>query len=83
MRDSPERRIVVRYAAEGVPDDPIRNGPMVVSATTLQTVADWFPDITLEESRRRFRGINTRVAPTQYGKLLSVGDLVDYTHAIN
>ena len=165
-----ERRIVVRYAAEGVPDDPIRNGPMVVSAATLQTVSDWFPDITLEESRRRFRtpleidgvcafwedrlfsaqerdpvrfsigavdlegtnpcprcvvpardslsgvdligfqkrfsdlrrahypswacqpdrikhfyhlGINTRVAPTQYGKLLSVGDLVDYTHAIN
>jgi hypothetical protein len=50
-----ERRVVVRYAAEGVPDDTIRNGPMVVSTATLRTVSDWFPEIDLEESRRRFR----------------------------
>jgi len=142
---------------------------MVVSTATLRTVADWFPGIDLEETRRRFRtsleiggacafwedrlfsvhesdtvrftigdvsiegtnpcprcavpardslsgvdligfqkrfsdlrrahypswacepdrikhfyhlGINTRVAPTEYGKLLRVGDLVNHTHAV-
>lgn len=49
------QRVVVRYAAEGYPDDTIRNGPLVVSTATLQAVADWFPEIDLEESRRRFR----------------------------
>ncbi len=33
----------------------IRNGPMVVSTATLRTVSDWFPEIDLEEVRRRFR----------------------------
>ena len=47
--------VVVRHAAEGYPDDTIRNGPLVVSTATLQAVADWFPGIDLEESRRRFR----------------------------
>jgi hypothetical protein len=28
---------------------------MVVSTATLRTVSDWFPEIDLEESRRRFR----------------------------
>jgi uncharacterized protein YcbX len=49
------QQVVVRYAAEGYPDDMIRNGPLVVSTATLQAVADWFPGIDLEESRRRFR----------------------------
>jgi len=164
-----ERRVVVRYAAEGVPDDTIRNGPMIVSTATLRTVCDWFPEIDLEEARRRFRtpleiggvrsfwedrlfnvhesdavrftigdinleginpcprcavtardsssgidsigfqkrfselrrasyppwaseperikhfyhlGINTRVGAAEYGKVLRVGDLVDYTRAV-
>ena len=50
-----ERNVVVRYAAEGFPDDTVRNGPTVVSTATLQAVFDWFPGIDLEESRRRFR----------------------------
>ena len=50
-----ERNVVVRYAAEGFPDDTVRNGPTVVSTATLQAVSDWFPGIDLEESRRRFR----------------------------
>jgi len=50
-----ERRVVVRYAAEGFPDDTIRNGPMVVSTATLRTVSDWFPEIGVDGLRRRFR----------------------------
>lgn len=50
-----DRDVVVRYVAEGIPDDIIRNGPMIVSTATLRTVSDWFPEIDLEESRRRFR----------------------------
>ena len=47
--------VVVRYAPEGMPDDTVRNGPMVISTATLRAVCDWFPGIDLEESRRRFR----------------------------
>ena len=50
------QEILVRYAAEGFPDDPIRNGPMIISIATLQRVCEWFPEITdIDESRRRFR----------------------------
>lgn len=47
--------VVVEHAPGGVPDDPIRNGPMVISTETLRTVSEWFPELDLEESRRRFR----------------------------
>ena len=50
-----ELHVVVRYAPEGFPDDADRHGPTVVSTATLRTVADWFPGMDLEESRRRFR----------------------------
>jgi uncharacterized protein len=50
-----KRQVVVRHAAEGAPDDTLRNGPMVVSTASLQAVSSWFPRIDLEEVRRRFR----------------------------
>jgi MOSC domain-containing protein len=50
-----DRRVLVKHAPEGMPDDTIRNGPMVISTASLQTVCDWFPGMSLEESRRRFR----------------------------
>jgi uncharacterized protein YcbX len=50
-----EQPVTVRYAPEGMPDDTIRNGPMVISTATLKTVCDWFPELDLDESRRRFR----------------------------
>ena len=50
-----DRQVLVRYATEGFPDDTDRNGPTVISTATLQAVADWFPGMDLEESRRRFR----------------------------
>lgn len=50
-----DQQIVVRASAEGFPDDPIANGPTVISTASLQAVCEWFPGLALEEVRRRFR----------------------------
>ncbi len=50
-----DQQILVRYSAEGFPDDPVANGPTIISTATLQTICEWFPGITLDESRLRFR----------------------------
>jgi uncharacterized protein len=52
-----EQRIIVRYSANGFPDDPDANGPTIISTASLQTICDWFADanIDLDEARRRFR----------------------------
>jgi MOSC domain-containing protein len=50
-----EQHIIVRYSEGGFPDDPIANGPTIVSTATLQAVADWFPGLSVENVRRRFR----------------------------
>ena len=50
-----EQAISVRYAREGFPDDGLAPGPTIVSTASLQTVCEWFPDIPLDEARRRFR----------------------------
>jgi uncharacterized protein len=50
-----DQQIIVRNSPNGFPDDPVANGPTIVSAASLKAVCDWFPGITLEESRRRFR----------------------------
>ncbi len=39
----------------GFPDDTEAPGPTVVSTATLMEVASWFPGLSLEEVRRRFR----------------------------
>ncbi len=39
----------------GFPDDLNSTGPTVVSTATLTEVASWFPDLSLDETRRRFR----------------------------
>jgi uncharacterized protein len=39
----------------GFPDDPASPGPTVISTQTLQTIADWYDGMTLEECRSRFR----------------------------
>ena len=39
----------------GFPDDLDATGPTVISTATLETVASWFPGLTLEEGRLRFR----------------------------
>ncbi|MHB8606736.1 MAG: MOSC domain-containing protein [Candidatus Acidiferrales bacterium] len=50
-----EQAIQVRYAREGFPDDGLASGPTIVSTSSLETVCEWFPGMTLEEARRRFR----------------------------
>ncbi|WP_242036610.1 MOSC N-terminal beta barrel domain-containing protein [Leptolyngbya sp. FACHB-321] len=39
----------------GFPDDTNSPGPTVISTETLRTIADWFPNLSLEAVRRRFR----------------------------
>lgn len=46
---------IVENEQTGFPDDLDAAGPTVVSTATLQTVADWFEGMTLDEARRRFR----------------------------
>ena len=36
-------------------DDLEAPGPTVISLATLETVASWYPELTLEDVRRRFR----------------------------
>jgi hypothetical protein len=50
-----EQRIVVRYSSGGFPDDTIANGPTIVSTASLQAVCEWFPGLSLDDVRRRFR----------------------------
>src|SRR5262249_18718587 len=49
-----EQRILVRHSRNGFPDDPIANGPTIISTATLEKVCEWFPEIALPEARRRF-----------------------------
>jgi len=39
----------------GFPDDTDAPGPTLISTATLDAVAEWFPGLTLDEARRRFR----------------------------
>jgi uncharacterized protein YcbX len=50
-----EQQILVRHAPEGFPDDTIANGPTIISTASLQTVRDWFPGLTVDAARERFR----------------------------
>ena len=40
---------------QGFPDDLKASGPTIVSEATLETVSQWFPGMTLTETRLRFR----------------------------
>jgi uncharacterized protein len=44
-----------KNTATGFPDDLNAPGPTIVSTSTLETVAEWFPDLDVSEIRRRFR----------------------------
>jgi uncharacterized protein YcbX len=50
-----EQAIQVRYTREGFPDDGLAPGPTIVSTASLHAVCEWFPGMTLDEARRRFR----------------------------
>lgn len=49
----------------GFPDDTDASGPTVVSVATLEQVASWFPDLSVEDIRYRFRAnLEIAKAPT-------------------
>ena len=50
-----EQQILVRYSPAGFPDDTIANGPTIISTASLQKVCEWFPGVTLDSVRQRFR----------------------------
>ncbi len=50
-----EQPVIVRYAREGFPDDGLASGPTIVSTASLEAVCTWFPGMTLDEARQRFR----------------------------
>jgi uncharacterized protein YcbX len=50
-----EQQILVRHAPEGFPDDTIANGPTIISTASLQAACGWFPGVTLDNARQRFR----------------------------
>jgi uncharacterized protein len=50
-----EQQIVVRYSPDGFPDDTIASGPTIVSTASLQAVSEWFPGLTVDDIRLRFR----------------------------
>lgn len=47
--------VFVENVSGGFPDDNEAPGPTVVSTATLAEVCRWFPGLTLDETRRRFR----------------------------
>lgn len=40
---------------QGFPDDTDASGPTVISTATLETVANWFPQMSLDQMRQRLR----------------------------
>ncbi|PSN12253.1 MOSC domain-containing protein [filamentous cyanobacterium CCP5] len=44
-----------RNQETGFPDDTDSPGPTLISTATLEAVASWYPQLTVEEVRRRFR----------------------------
>ncbi len=46
---------LIENADQGFPDDRDRPGPTLISTATLAEVHAWFPDLTFDEIRKRFR----------------------------
>ncbi|MBR8833040.1 MAG: MOSC N-terminal beta barrel domain-containing protein [Stigonema ocellatum SAG 48.90 = DSM 106950] len=46
---------VVQNSLAGFPDDTHASGPTVISTKTLEVVASWFPELTVDELRLRLR----------------------------
>jgi uncharacterized protein YcbX len=48
-------QVMIRHDDNGIPDDLIANGPTVISTASLDTVCGWFPGMTVDDARIRFR----------------------------
>lgn len=55
---------LVRNRAGGFPDDEDAHGPTIVSTETLAEVASWFPGLSVDDVRSRFR-TNLEIAGAQ------------------
>jgi hypothetical protein len=55
---------LIRNPEVGFPDDTLSPGPTVISTATLAAVAAWFPGISLEAARYRFR-TNLEITDTE------------------
>jgi uncharacterized protein YcbX len=55
---------VKRETAAGFPDDRAAPGPTICSEASLREIATWYPGLTLESTRRRFRS-NLEVCGTE------------------
>lgn len=56
LSDDLGKMICLRENADGgFPDDPLAPGPTVIGASTLAEVAGWFPGLTVDDVRLRFR----------------------------
>ena len=59
------RTVRIQVNAEcGWPDDLDAPGPTVIGQSTLAQVAEWFPGLSVEETRRRFRA-NLEISDTE------------------
>lgn len=58
-----ERVLLQENSQVGFPDDLEASGPTVISTATLQEVAAWFPGLSLESVRQRFRANLELAAP--------------------
>lgn len=78
---------LVEDTENGFPDDLDSPGPTLVSTATLEMVASWFPSLTVDEVRRRFRanleidGVppfweDTLLSATEQGGTIRLGDVV-------
>lgn len=51
-----QQSVQLRHCQEGSFTDDLRaSGPTIISTATLETVAEWYPHVSVEELRRRFR----------------------------
>lgn len=60
----------------GYPDDLNANGPTLISTATIETVASWFPDVSVAEMRSRLR------ANLEVGGVPAFGKIVYSTEKI-
>ena len=66
--------LLVENTLVGFPDDVDAPGPTLLSTPTLAAVANWFPGLTLEETRRRFRANLVLAADAPFWEDQLVGD---------
>ncbi len=67
LSDYFDEAVTVRSnTAGGFPDDSKSPGPTIIGRSTLESVASWYPGVTADESRRRFRANLELSAPEPF-----------------